>query len=305
MTDRLLEELARGVGVVRADAPLGPLTTLRVGGCARVMVIVDDLNELGHTARVAAAHDLPCLMLGRGSNILVPDIGWPGIAIQLGRGFRGWRHLGEGRVKVGGAEPLPALAAALADEGIDGFAWASAVPGTIGGAVRMNAGAHGGTMADVVVQVELLSLADGSVTNVAAESLQFGYRRSSVDASQVVTGATLALSPGEPEQLRKDIAEIRAWRREHQPLNRPNCGSVFANPPSASAGALIERAGAKGMRRGGAQVSTMHANFIVTRPGATAADVRALISDVQARVEAATGVRLVPEVVIVEPPSSS
>lgn len=304
MSDPVVAALvAAGIEDVQPDGPLAPLTTLRVGGNARVLVTAEDDHDLGAVGRVATEHGVPWLIVGRGSNLLVPDAGWAGIAVVLGRGFRGVafapspQRPGGRRVHAGAAEPLPALAVRVADAGCAGFAWACAVPGTVGGAVRMNAGAHGSDMARHLVEVDLLRLRTGTRETWTVDALGLGYRRSQLPDDGVVVSATLDLAPGDPEAVRAEIARIRTWRRTHQPLNEPNCGSVFTNPSGDSAGRLIEEAGAKGLCIGGAQVSERHANFIVTRPGATAADVLAVIGEVQRRVHEHAGIDLHTEVV--------
>ncbi|MFU8839140.1 MAG: UDP-N-acetylmuramate dehydrogenase [Nitriliruptoraceae bacterium] len=290
-----VELAARCGGEVRADAPLAPGTTLKVGGSARVLVVAESDRDLAAVGAVTRAHGLPWAVIGRGSNLLVADAGWPGVAIVLGRGYRGLRTGGP-EVHVGAAEPLPTLAVQLADAGYTGFAWACSVPGTVGGAVRMNAGAHGGAMVDHLVEAELVRLSTGTREQWPAGLLGLAYRSSQLPSDAVVVAATLQLDPGDPTEERARIDRIRTWRRTHQPLNQPNCGSVFTNPPGDSAGRLIDAAGLKGRRIGGAEVSTRHANFIVTRPGATASDVATLIALVQTEVTARFGIELHPEV---------
>jgi UDP-N-acetylmuramate dehydrogenase len=306
--DELVERLRQaGVLDVQADAPLAPLTTLRVGGPARALVRAQRDAELAAVGQLCVDAQVPWAVVGRGSNLLVADGGFPGVVIVLGRGYRGLELDGP-TVRAGAGEPLPTLAVRLADAGYRGFAWACSVPGTLGGAVRMNAGAHGGEMADHLVEVELIRLRSGVRETWPLATLGLGYRHSELPDDAVVVAATLRLASGHPEAVRAEIAAIRTWRRTHQPLNEPNCGSVFTNPEGDSAGRLIDEvAGAKGLRRGGAQISERHANFIVTRPGATASDVLALIAEVQQRVLTATGVLLRPEVTQlgVQPASSS
>lgn len=296
MSDPLVTELAEACGgTVQGEASLAALSTLRVGGSARVLVTAEDDRDLAAVGRVCLARGLPWAVIGRGSNLLVADRGWPGVAIQLGKGFRGV-EMGGDRVRAGAAEPLPVLAVRVADAGRAGFAWACAVPGSLGGAVRMNAGAHGGEMADHLVEVEVVRLRTGTRETWPTAALGLGYRSSTLPDDGVVVGATLELPPGEPDAIRREIDTIRSWRRANQPLNEPNCGSVFTNPVEGSAGQLIEASGLKGTGVGGARVSERHANFIVTRVGATAADVAGLIELVQQRVLAASGIHLVPEV---------
>jgi UDP-N-acetylmuramate dehydrogenase len=298
VSDPLVTQLAGTVaGAVVGQASLAGHTTLRVGGPARVLVVAENDDDLAAVGRAAQDHRVGWAVVGRGSNLLVADAGWPGIAVLLGRGFRGITIDGR-RVRAGAAEPLPTLAVQVADAGLTGFAWACAVPGAVGGAVRMNAGAHGGDMAAALVEVEIFRLGLGVREVWPAAALGLAYRHSEIPDDGVVVAATLDLPAADPDVVNAEIASIRTWRREHQPLNEPNCGSVFANPPGDSAGRLVDAAGAKGLRVGGAMVSDRHANFVVTRPGATAADVLGLIGRVQDLVEASSGVRLRPEVVV-------
>lgn len=298
MTDEVVEELAaQGVADVRSGTELRRLTTLRVGGPARALVVAHRDEDLAAVGAVCRAHDLGWLLVGRGSNLLVADAGWPGVAVQLGRAYRRLAPEGE-LVRVGAAEPLPALAARLAQTGYAGFSWAVAVPGTMGGAVRMNAGAHGSQLADHLVDVDVVRLSTGVRETWPAEVLGLGYRHSELPDDGVVVAATLRLEAGDGERIRRELLEIRAWRREHQPSNEPSCGSVFVNPEGDSAGRLVDACGGKGLTVGGARVSERHANFIVTSPGATARDVHTLIVLVRDRVQERFGVRLRPEVVM-------
>ena len=290
-------EAAAGAGAEVVEAhDLALLTTLRVGGPAALLVTVEDEAALLRTVRAAQEERVPILVLGRGSNLLVADEGWPGLVLRLGRGFRGIRIEGT-TVVAGGAEPMPAVAVRTAQAGLAGFAWGAAVPGSMGGGVRMNAGAHGADMADSIVTARVVDAATGLIEEWSAGRLQLAYRSSALTSSSIVTEVTLELAAADPVDVLSEIDAIRSWRREHQPLDRPSCGSVFTNPPGASAGELIERVGLKGTRIGGAEVSTTHANFIVTSPEARAADVDALIELVAARVLAETGTALRAEVV--------
>jgi UDP-N-acetylmuramate dehydrogenase len=297
VTDPLVDELVAGGLEVVADASLAELTTLRVGGRARALVRARSDADLAAVGRACVAHGVGWAVIGRGSNLIVSDAGWPGVAIVLGRAFRGVAIEGM-TVVAGAAEPLPALAVQVAEAGLSGFAWAAAVPGTVGGAVRMNAGAHGGQMADVLREADVVRLRSGARETWPLDALALGYRRSGLPDDAVVVAATLALDTAPAARIRAEIAEIRAWRRAHQPINEPSCGSVFVNPPGDSAGRLVEAAGAKGWTEGGAAVSEQHANFIVTRSGATAADVLGLIERVRARVREVCGVELHTEVVV-------
>ena len=299
MADPLVEDLRRDCsGEVEAHASLAGSTTLRVGGPARALVTAEDDADLAAVGEAIAAHDVPWLVVGRGSNLLVADAGWDGVVIHLGDGFGGYEIQGK-RIRAGAAEMLPVLSVRLSNEGFLGFAWASAVPGSLGGAVRMNAGAHGSELSDHLINAELYRLRSQARETWPAQDLGLAYRHSELPPDAVVVAATIELEHGGGEEIREEIREIKQWRREHQPVSEPNCGSVFANPDGDSAGRLIDAAGAKGLRIGGAQVSNKHANFIVTNEEASASDVRALILEVRQRVRDEFGVTLRPEVVMV------
>ena len=307
MTDEVAEGLrARITGAVLTDEPLAGYTTLKVGGPAAAMVRAESTDDLAGVAEVCAAHAVPWLIVGRGSNLLVADAGWPGVVVTLGRGLRGAAIEQSGGaqpgdwvvVSAGAAEPMPVLANTVAGWGLGGLEFGVAIPGSLGGAVRMNAGAHGGEMRAVLVDAEVVHLADGRLASLAAEDLDMTYRHTSLPADAVVARARLRLTRTDPTALAASMAEMRQWRRDHQPINEPSCGSVFRNPPGDSAGRLIEAAGLKGHRVGGAQVSQVHANFITVARGSRASDVHAVILDVQAGVRTHSGVTLQPEVVI-------
>lgn len=283
---------------LQQDASLHEFTTLRVGGTARYLATVNSEQELRGVAQIISEHRLSWWILGRGSNTLVSDDGFDGLVLVLGRGFRGIVIDGL-MARVGAAEPLPILASTLADNGLAGFSWGCGVPGAVGGAVRMNAGAHGRDMADNLVEVDVYRLSLQARETWPRDALGLQYRRSELPKDAIVLSATFAFAAGDPALLRDEVAEIRQWRRDHQPLNQPNCGSVFANPSiEEPAAQLIDRCGLKGFTVGGASVSTTHANFIVTSFGATASDVVAVIDAVKQRVHATTGVMLREEVVM-------
>lgn len=286
-------------GEVRPGEPLAGHTTLRVGGPAMALVRAETGEDLAAIARICAEADRPWLILGRGSNLLVADDGWPGVVVALGPGFRGVARDGDGLI-VGGAEPMPKLAVRAEQEGLAGVAFGVAIPGQLGGAVRMNAGAHGGQLSDVLDWVEVARLAHGGACErLAAASLELGYRYSALPADAVAIRARLALAPAGAATLAADMNEMRRWRRAHQPLSEPSCGSVFANPPGDSAGRLIDSAGLKGYRVGGARISERHANFIVVESGTSATDVYRVLRAAQGRVAEVHGVTLRPEVVVV------
>lgn len=283
---------------VLRDEPLAPHTTLKVGGPARAFVRAGSAAALSEVARVCVGEGWPWLILGRGSNLLVADEGWPGVVVTLGRGFRGVRVEGH-RVEAGGAEPMPALADKAGRAGLRGLAFGIAIPGSLGGAVRMNAGAHGHELRDVLEEIEVVRLAaGGAVERMPAADLDMRYRHTSLPPDAVVVRAWLSLSPGAEARIKADMDEMRAWRRAHQPIGEPSCGSVFRNPEGDSAGRLIEAAGMKGHRVGGARVSEVHANFITVEPGATARDVHRVIADTRSTVARRLGVMMETEVVL-------
>jgi UDP-N-acetylmuramate dehydrogenase len=284
---------------VKRAHPLAQWTTLKVGGAAALLVEPADHDELAVVLRTLAATDVdavPMLVLGRGSNLLVSDDGFPGLVVRLGAGFAAIVRDGA-RVTAGGAASMPVLATFTANEGLAGLEFAAGVPATVGGSVRMNAGAHGGDVAEHLVSAQLAT-ADG-VRDVPRAELGLAYRHSELPVRSVVAAATWQLRADAVEDVRARLDEVRAWRRATQPIGERTCGSVFTNPADDSAGRLVEAAGLKGFRVGGAQVSTMHANFIETAAGARASDVLAVIRAVQARVHAAGGPLLRPEVRVV------
>ena len=286
-------------GRVEASVPLAPRTTLKVGGPALALVVAETPQDLLATARICASHEIDWLIVGRGSNLLVADTGWPGVVITLGRGFRGVQIDGQTAI-AGGAERMPALAHAVARQGLGGLAFGVAIPGTVGGAVRMNAGAHGHDTSEVLAWVEVVRLSSGgSVQPILPEELQMTYRHTELPTDAVVVRAAFSLRGASDEQLAADMKEMQRWRREHQPLGEPSCGSVFRNPEGDSAGRLIDAAGLKGFGVGGARVSPKHANFITVESGAHARDVYAVIGHVRDEVARVHGVQLTPEVVIV------
>lgn len=280
-------------GRVELDAPLGRRTTYRVGGSVTALVEVDSLQDLALVAEVASTAGLPVLPVGAGSNMLVADRGVHALAVTLGRAFSDLR-IDRDTVVVGAAVPLPVLARRTAAEGLEGLEWAVGIPGTVGGAVRMNAGGHGSDIASACVRVHLFDLREREHLVVPAGDMHFGYRRSRVGPDQVVLGAEFRVRRGDPTRARQRIEEIVKWRREHQPGGQ-NTGSVFVNPPGDAAGRLIDLAGCKGMRVGKAEVSRKHANFIVVESDGAAAHVYELMVLVRERVAERFGVWLEPE----------
>jgi UDP-N-acetylmuramate dehydrogenase len=273
------------------------MSTYRVGGRAALFVLIDSEEALAAAGRAVRESGLPVLVVGKGSNLLVADAGFPGLALQLGEVFAEVTVDGT-TVRAGGAAALPVVARRTADAGLTGFEWAVGVPGSVGGAVRMNAGGHGSDMAASLVAIRAADLAAGEDGDMSAADLDLGYRHSAIRSSQVVLRADLQLAPGDADRGRATISEIVRWRRANQP-GGPNAGSVFTNPPGESAGQLIDAAGCKGLRHGSAEVSPKHANFIQADPGGRADDVVALMAEVRRRVLEHSGVALHAETCLV------
>lgn len=301
--DRLAAELEAGLpGRVVRGAPFAALSTYRVGGPIAVLVRVTDEDELAVVARIATDRRPPLLVVGRGSNLLVGDDGFGGLGVLLEGDFEELtvEAVDDGPVvRAGGALALPVLARRTAAVGLTGLEFFVGIPGSVGGAVRMNAGGHGRETADVLRRAWTVDLfaAHAPIARTPVE-LDLGYRHSSVSASEAVVAAEFGATPAGAAACEARVAEIVRWRREHQP-GGANAGSVFRNPPGDSAGRLIDAAGLKGVRVGSAVVSSKHANFFQAEPGGSARDLARLIAEVQRRVADTTGVRLVPELLMV------
>ena len=276
------------------DAPLAPLTWYRLGGPARYLVRPTDADDLAILLRRATEEEIPVKVLGGGSNVLVRDDGFDGIVVRLdGSGFRDVRFDGE-RVTAGAGVDLMPLVRECSARGLSGLECLAGIPGTVGGAVRMNAGGATGTFGDVVEHIELVGR-DGKRMTWSAKRASFGYRMSAVD-DQIVLSATLGLRSCDPADSRRCHDEAFARKREAQPFADQSAGCVFKNPGGASAGALIDEAGLKGLSVGKASVSTRHANFIVARRGASAADVLNLVDMIRNRVRDVHGTELEVEI---------
>jgi UDP-N-acetylmuramate dehydrogenase len=282
---------------VRRDFPLAPLTSFRLGGPAAIYVEARSMGDLTAVARAVAAAGVPMLVVGKGSNLLVADSGFPGIVVRLGKEYR-WAARDGHRLTAGAAMPLPALAGVALSHSLSGLEFGVAIPASLGGSVRMNAGAHGRSLDEVLDAIEMFVMDSARLEVIAASEAGFRYRESALPAG-VVTAATARLAPGDPARIRALMAEAREWRRATQPLAEPNCGSVFKNPPGDHAARLIESIGGKEMNVGGARVSEKHANFIVAGHGSTARDVYRLMSGIRERVRDRHGVSLEPEVHVV------
>ncbi|NEQ95360.1 MAG: UDP-N-acetylmuramate dehydrogenase [Cyanothece sp. SIO2G6] len=282
---------------IQRQVSLAKFTSFKVGGPADLYVAPRTLHNLQLSLDWANQHSEPVTLLGAGSNLLIGDRGIAGLVISS-RYLR-HSHFDDDlcQVTVGAGEPIARLAWKAAERGWRGLEWAAGIPGTVGGAVVMNAGAHKLCTADVLLNAHVLSL-DGEQQALNNDDLGFQYRTSVLQGrQQIVTQATFQLEPGHPPaQILERTRAFLDYRHRTQPYNMPNCGSVFRNPPSHSAGWLIEQAGLKGYQIGAAQISHRHANFIVNRGHATARDIRAVIEHIQARIEQQWSLRLHPEV---------
>jgi UDP-N-acetylmuramate dehydrogenase len=280
---------------VKTAFSMAPLTTFRIGGPAALFLEPESDADLAAVSAAVASTGIEVVVIGKGSNVLVSDRGFAGIVLRLGRGYR-WAAREGDALSAGGAMPLPALAGVALRHSLSGLEFGVAIPASLGGSVRMNAGAHGGSMSDVVSAIEVYRLGSARADTIEAPDAGFGYRRTELPADAVVVGATVSLARGSAIEIRQRMDEARDWRRRTQPIAEPNCGSVFTNPPDDHAARLIDAAGLKDQRVGGAHVSSKHANFIVADPGTSSDDVRALIDLVRRRVDEAAGVVLDPEV---------
>jgi UDP-N-acetylmuramate dehydrogenase len=288
--------IQRRIGVKTSrDEPLARFTTMRVGGPADLFATVHNVHELRAIVRFARSRAIPMTLLGRGSDVVIADAGIRGLVVQNraeGSRIEGDRYVAESGV------PMARAATECQKAGLTGLEFGLAIPGTVGGAVWANAGAHESDIAAVLETADVL-LTDGTDARLTPDELELRYRDSRLKhrPGEVVLAATFRLEPAEPDVIAGRLDEIRRWRRDHQPLGIPSAGSTFRNPPGDSAGRLIDSIGWKGRTRGGATVSEKHANFVVNDRKGSAADVRGLVDDVRAAVERETGVRLEEEVV--------
>jgi UDP-N-acetylmuramate dehydrogenase len=294
---------------IREFVPLAPMTTYRIGGAARYYANPTDTQALLRVLRWAgetAASGLPLFVLGGGSNVLISDRGFPGLILHMwGFGGGAAESSPEGIWEVGAGAKLIHWVRRTAAQGFSGAEELIGIPGTIGGGLRMNAGAFSVELGGLLVSLEAIPLAAGKpperpeIRRILPETIGFGYRSAPGLKDTIILSARLRLTPGDPHRSLEKIREVIAARRSRQPLEMPSCGSVFKRPPNDFAGRLIEKAGLKGMRIGGAQVSPRHANFIVNTGGATAQDVLNLIRLIKRRVREETGVELEREVIAI------
>jgi len=287
-------------GVILENHPLAPLTTWKIGGPAEYLAAAAGLEEVFRLMVLAQERGWPLFFLGRGSNLLIADAGLPGLTLHLARSLQILSRRGD-TLRAGAGVSLPRLARTAAALGFSGFEFLAGIPGSVGAAVRLNAGADGRDLAAVLSRV-WVATPQLQLLEFRVGELGLDYRSSRLlyfPHWLVVEAEFLLSTPAPPEAVRRRLRELQAARRARQPANYRNCGSVFKNPKAGpAAGLLIEAAGCKGLRRGGAQVSRKHANFILNRGQATAAQVKALIAEIQERVWRTQGVALEREVVI-------
>jgi UDP-N-acetylmuramate dehydrogenase len=297
--EALARDIARRLGVhALRDEPLAKKTTMRVGGPADLLATAHNAFELRALVRFARARELPWFILGRGSNLVISDRGIRGLVIHVraeGSHFDGSLYV------AGAGVPMARAATETQKAGLSGLEFGLAIPGSVGGAIWANAGAHGAEVASVIESADVL-LADGTEQRLTVDQLGFSYRdsrfKSPSGAEELVIAATFRLEPAPEAEIKARLDDIRHWRQAHQPLGLASSGSVFRNPADGpSAGELIDRAGLKGRHVGGATISEKHANFIVNDRTGTAADVRRLADEVRAAILDRDGIALEPEIV--------
>ena len=296
----IIEKLQAALGedLVLRDAPMREHTTFRVGGPADALVLPRTREDAQRALSLCAGLGVPLMVLGNGSNLLVRDGGIRGVVLQFGDQFARI-EVEDAAVCAQAGALLVAVAAAAARANLTGMEWASGIPGSIGGAAAMNAGAYGGEMKDIIESVTAVS-PDGQLQTYSNEQMAFGYRHSAAsDGALTVVDVALRLQPGDPERIRLQTAEYTTARRTKQPLEFPSAGSFFKRPAGHFAAKLIEEAGCKGLRVGGAMVSEKHAGFIVNVGGASADDVLSLAAQVVSRVREHAGAELEMEVKVV------
>jgi UDP-N-acetylmuramate dehydrogenase len=281
-------------GRLTANAPLSDITWFRVGGPAQVLFAPADEADLAYFLKNIGA-ETPVFVVGLGSNLLVRDGGVPGVVIRLGRGFNEIATEGT-RLTAGTSVPDVKVARAAAEAGIAGLSFYRGIPGSIGGALRMNAGAHGSETKDVLVGARAVDR-QGNIHVLSLADMNFTYRHCGIPADWIFTQATFEGKPGDPDEIQKEMDEVADYREKNQPVRERTGGSTFKNPPGHSAWKLVDAAGCRGFRVGGAKVSDMHCNFLINDNQATGEDVETLGETVRARVKAASGVTLEWEII--------
>ena len=283
------------LGKILERVPLGPYTTYKSGGPARYLAEVDHEEVLDDLVASGVSSELPVLVLGRGSNLVVSDSGFQGLVIRLGPSFGGVNVEGT-VVRAGAAAPLAQVARSSVEAGLAGLEFFIGVPGSVGGAVRQNAGCFGTETRDRLIEAAIVDLTDGKVGTFGPDDLDLSYRHSNITSTRVVVRASFQASPGDIDIGRAELRRITRWRRDNQPGGTFNAGSVFKNPVGATAGEIIDSLGLKGMSVGGVAVSEKHANFFVAGSSASSQDIWRLVTVVKDRVFEETGTMLEPEI---------
>ena len=282
--------------VLLYNEPMSKHTSFRIGGAAEVMALPKNANELAEILNKSALMDTKSAILGAGTNVLAPDEGIAGLVICLKDALDGIELLSGDRIRVAAGVTMTKAAVFAANHGLSGLEFAHGIPGTVGGGVYMNAGAYGGEICQVCESVDVMDV-NGALKTLSRDEMQFSYRHSRLeDEGGIVVSAVFALKKMDVEQIRNTMRELMSKRSASQPLDLPSAGSAFKRPVGGYAAALIDQTGLKGFQIGGAGVSTKHAGFVVNLGGATAADVKAVLSQVAEKVLDTTGIRLEPEI---------
>lgn len=297
MDETIKNDLKALVGNIEFDVPMKTKTSFRVGGPADILAAPANTTELQRLTRYIREKALPTFILGRGTNILVMDGGIRGVVIDL-KGLNTLEVREGGAVYSGAGVLLPKLVYFAMEHSLAGLEFAAGIPGSVGGAIVMNAGTAEGEMKDVVESIALMG-EGGDISEIKKEALSFSYRNQNLPKGTIVLGATFRLRAGDKEAIKERISTLLHARKAKQPLDLPNAGCIFKNPASGSAGRIIDEVGLKGLQFGGARVSELHANFIVNNGNATAKDILALVDDVMEKVYEKTGIALEPEIKIV------
>ena len=281
---------------LKTNQPMSKYTSFRIGGDAELLALPQNEEQLAALLKMSKMLDIPCAILGAGTNVLAPDEGIRGLVICLKDALNGMEQIGETEIRVMAGVTMSRAAVFAANLGLGGLEFAHGIPGTVGGGVYMNAGAYGGEIKDVCTRVRIMDM-DGNGRWISNEEAAFSYRHSAIeDNPWIVVAAEFRLEPRPMEEIKERMLELIGKRRASQPLDLPSAGSAFKRPVGGYAAALIDQTGLKGFRIGGAAVSEKHAGFVVNVGGATAEDVKNLLKEVSDRVYAAHGIRLEPEV---------
>lgn len=300
MNQNFIDELYKIVGElnIRFEESMAKHTTFQIGGPAQFFVTPNTIEEIGQVLQLCKAQRVPVFVLGRGSNLLVSDAGMEGVVLQIYDNYSDYSINGK-QIKAQAGVMLSKLGYAAKEESLTGFEFAAGIPGTLGGAIMMNAGAYGGEMKDIITAVQLMD-EDGNLLEKSCEEMEFSYRHSILTEQKlIVLGATITLEKGDKKAIEARMKELASARRTKQPLEFPSAGSTFKRPEGYFAGKLIMDAGLRGYQVGGAQISEKHCGFVINKGDATAADVLQLVEDVKTKVYEKFQVDLEPEVKLV------